>query len=61
MKKPAKLRIAYGKTINLGNYESQRLDIEMEISIDEKDYEIESQVLFEKLTAQFDALLRGLL
>ena len=32
--KPLKVRVRYGKTINTGNYESIRMDYEVEVELD---------------------------
>ena len=31
---PLKVRVRYGKTINIGNYESIRMDYEVEVELD---------------------------
>ena len=47
--KKAKLRINVGETVNMGNYESRRQDISLEIEIDEKDFEFEASELDKRL------------
>ena len=52
--KTAKLRINYGITINLGNHESKRIDVSMEIEIEEHLWENESIILFGRLKLLVD-------
>ncbi len=35
--KPTKVRVRYGRTINIGNYESIRLDYEVEVELDREE------------------------
>ena len=55
--KTAKLRVNYGRTINTGNYESLRLDISMEIEIDEQEFEKAAKALFNDIKFTFDEIL----
>ena len=57
--KTAKLIINYGRTINLGNYESERIDISLEKEIAEEDLIEESDKLFFALKAKLIQLSNG--
>ncbi len=47
--KLAKLRINYGRTINLGNYESERIDVSLETDVEEENWMNEADILFSLL------------
>ena len=57
--KQAKLRINYGRTINTGNYESLRLDISLEVEIDEILFQQSAKQLFNEIKFTFDEILEA--
>ena len=56
MSKNARIRVNYGKTFNLGRYESERIDISLEKDVEEKDWVIESSSLLVELKIQVEHL-----
>ncbi len=56
MSKQVRIRVNYGKTFNLGNYESERIDISLEKDVDLKDWVLETSSLFVELKIQVDQL-----
>lgn len=61
--KLAKLRINYGRTINLGNYESERIDVSLETDVEEENWMNEADILFSLLkakVAEYDKLVKEL-
>ena len=49
-----KISVSYGKTINLGNYESLRLDASMEVDTTSADYNQEYARAWEEVRKQVD-------
>ncbi len=57
--KTAKLRINYGITKNLGNYESERIDVSLEIEVLETEWMNEGDKLFNLIQAKVNDFLDG--
>ena len=57
MENPAKLMVKFGKTVNLGNYESQRIDISLEITTEVIGYDKVANQLYDQLKQLAESLL----
>ncbi len=44
-----KIRVNYGKTVNLGNYESERIDMSIEKDVDDRDHRVALISTFQEL------------
>ncbi len=56
MEKQVRIRVNYGKTINTGNYESERIDMSLEKDVDERNWVKEQSDLFHTLKAMVEHL-----
>ena len=54
-----KIRVNYGKTVNLGNYESERIDMSIEKDVDEKDHGMSLIKTFNELKRLVEGAARG--
>ena len=54
-----KIRVNYGKTVNLGNYESERIDISLEKDVEENKYRVELIKTFNELKMMLEGMARG--
>ena len=54
-----KIRVNYGETVNLGNYESERIDISLEKDVDETKYRYELIATFNELKQICEGMVRG--
>ena len=57
-----KIRVNYGKTVNLGNYESKRIDLSLEKDINEieqRGYRVEMIRVYKELETLAENILKG--
>ena len=59
MENTAKLMVKFGKTVNLGNYESQRIDISLEITTDVIGFDKVAKELYAQLKELANSLLEN--
>ena len=51
-----KIRLALGKTINIGNYESLRIDVAFEDECKPEEYESKCEEVYEKVVEFYNAV-----
>ena len=59
MSKQVRIRVNYGKTINLGNYESERIDMSIEMDVDVEGWMAEEVYLLDQLRALVKTQIHG--
>ena len=57
MEKQVRIAVKYGKTVNLGDYESKRIDMSVEVDVDQKDCLNEQLALYANLKAMVNSII----